>query len=65
MLKTIQQHNDEVLSKFGKSKNLTGIECPKCKTELQFKNKDIMYLTNPAQQDVICYNCSFQGKVYV
>ena len=63
-LKTIAEHNEEVLHVTRRNENLTGVECPNCKTELQFIGRGVM-LSSPMQRDVKCFNCNYANRLYV
>jgi hypothetical protein len=63
-LLTIQEHNDIILSTTG-SKTMTGVACPRCETELQFKEPGVMLLSYPPKADVICIKCEYQTRIYV
>lgn len=62
-LKTIEEHNAEVFRRC-ENKMLTGIKCPSCHLELQYKDNTIM-LSYPGQKDVICFTCGYTDRVYV
>ena len=62
MLKTIEEHNQEI--KRTLRNKLTGIVCPNCNNELQYVD-DTVYLTFPGQKDVKCYSCGFTSRVLV
>ena len=59
---TIEEHNDRVLKP---RTRYTGIECPRCKTELQYSEIGVMYMTNPPQVAVDCPKCGFDTKVHL
>lgn len=63
-MKTIEEHNREVLRKKG-NKHSTGIMCPLCGNELHYPTPDVVMNSYPPQKDVACVNCGYKGMVYV
>jgi C4-type Zn-finger protein len=62
-LATIAEHESTVFSKI-KNKQLTGIECPNCKEELQFSD-DRALTSYPPQRWVTCFSCNYNNTIYV
>lgn len=62
-LKTIEEHNAEVLDSF-KERNNTGVACPNCDNELQFADSMIL-LSYPAQKKVVCFECNYTTNIFV
>jgi RNase P subunit RPR2 len=63
-MKSIKEYEDEVRRRYA-TPNITGIECPNCKHELQFVNRHVVMLSSPPQTNVICYNCNYEDRVVV
>lgn len=63
MLKTIEENNDEV-QRLSQQEDLTGVECPNCKKELQFADNTIL-TSSPPQRNVVCFGCGHSGRIYV
>jgi hypothetical protein len=64
-LKTIREHNEEVLNREQFKTSGNGLECPHCKHELSDSMPGITLLTYPPQKRVHCINCNHSGTVYV
>jgi hypothetical protein len=58
----IEEHNSRVLSK---NHDMTGIACPNCDAELDFKEPGVLMLSRPPQANVICFSCGYQSRIYV
>lgn len=63
-MKTIEEHNNEVINYHDSKKCLSGIECPNCKKELHYKNSNIVLLSYPPQKEVVCFECGYSNTVY-
>lgn len=66
MLKTIEQHNEEVIKKLKEEEEKlykTGVECPKCKTELRYADPYSTLMSYPAKKRVHCSNCEFKTTI--
>lgn len=61
-LLTIEEHNNRIL---GITTFLTGVACPNCSKELQFKTPGVVMLSSPPQADVICFDCNYSTMIYV
>jgi len=62
MLKTIEDHEAEVYRVY--RTDLSGIECPNCKRELQFEGREVM-TSSPPQKSIKCFNCNYSNRVVV
>jgi DNA-directed RNA polymerase subunit RPC12/RpoP len=62
-MKSIEEHQAEILH-LRKNKYHTGIQCPYCGNELQYKDDTVM-LSYPPQKEVIRFNCRYTDRVYV
>lgn len=62
-MRTIQEHNEEVRNYYRSTKN--NIECPNCKSEMDDVDRGVLYLSNPPQTDIKCFNCGYTSKRYV
>lgn len=68
MLKTITQHNEEMRKKFKEKDNQffkTGVECPKCKTELEYTDPHSMLMSYPPRKAVHCPECRHYATIIV
>lgn len=63
-MKTIAEHNEEIIRLRNNRTYYSGIECPRCKLELQFTD-NTMLLSSPPQKNVKCFECGFIDRVYV
>jgi hypothetical protein len=62
-LKTIAQHNAEVLERLQRT-NTTNIACPRCGCEMIFPNEAIL-MSNPPKRDIQCANVACLYETYV
>lgn len=63
-MKTLDEHNqDKILAnkEARKRKHLSGIACPKCKTEMIFPRPYEMLLSDPPQKTIECPECGYNG----
>ncbi len=68
MLKTIEQHNQEIRTRIEEKEEKlykTGVECSKCKTELRYTDPYLVLMSYPAQKNVYCPNCEFKTTILV
>lgn len=65
-MKTIEEHNKEVFEIINTNSVGTGIECPKCKSEMvndtDFAGMSL--LTDPPRKDICCESCGFKTSVF-
>lgn len=67
-LKTIDEHNKKIIKEYEEYKNKhqkTGVECPKCGSELLFVNEDIVLMTYPPKKYVYCSKCGYDSAILV
>lgn len=64
-METLKEYNDRINIVLAKGKNYTGISCPNCNEEMQYKQPGIYMISNPMQSDVICYNCNYSTRIRV
>lgn len=66
MLKTIEEHNQEILKKLEEEKKKlynTGVMCPKCSSELQYTKPYETLLSYPPKKEVKCSICDFRTTI--
>jgi hypothetical protein len=63
-MKTIEEHTKEILRVRG-DHHKTGVECPSCKEELQYKEPGVFLMSSPPQAHVLCFGCGYRNTIYV
>jgi hypothetical protein len=62
-MKTLDEHNTEVMNKLINPNRGNGIACPQCGGEL-YDSSDVVLLSHPPQYHVACFECAFKGNRY-
>ena len=68
MLKTIKQHNDEMIKRLEEKENTkynTGIDCPICGVELKYVDPYSVLLSYPPRKAVHCLKCGHCATIIV
>lgn len=66
MLKTIEEHDEEMRKKFKEKRESpfkTGVECPECKIELRYIDPHSTLMSYPPRKAVCCPNCGHQTTI--
>jgi hypothetical protein len=63
-LKSLDEHNEEVMCRHNGEEPLNGIACPLCGNELMDANTRGVLLSYPVQYEVHCSVCVWTGTRY-
>lgn len=61
---SMDEHTKHILNNRNKETAMTGVECPKCGSELFFTD-DLVLNSNPPQRRIMCDSCGYKGTMFV
>jgi ssDNA-binding Zn-finger/Zn-ribbon topoisomerase 1 len=63
-MKTLDEYNWEVHNRRKEKEEFkAGVKCNKCETEMLLDNPNMMLMSYPPQQSVVCPNCGYRGYI--